>query len=315
MRRWVLAAGATALIVMPTVLAFFSGGFFDEPRHHRRARRVAARDRCGALAADAASASPTRGPPRARSGSRCCAPGPASRSRGRRSAGQAQDDLQRLLLYLGFFVAALALLPPKRPRARSSRRLLSAPSRWSPTPCRSGCCPGVFELERSASAAGRLEQPLTYWNAAGIAATIGFVLAARVAGDPGRPALAAAVLAAAAVPLGLGVYLSFARGALAALAVGLLVLVALAPRAARTAAQRRRAGARVCGRGARRQRPADRQVASARTRLGRRPRDAGRPRPPRGRRRAPRAARAATRASSSPLRFARDRGWWRQRRS
>ena len=36
-------------------------------------------------------------------------------------------------------------------------------------------------------------------------------------------------LAGAAVPLGLGVYLSFARGALAALAVGLLVLVALAP--------------------------------------------------------------------------------------
>ena len=27
-----LAAGVTALIMLPTVLAFFSGGFFDEPR-------------------------------------------------------------------------------------------------------------------------------------------------------------------------------------------------------------------------------------------------------------------------------------------
>ena len=32
MRRRVLAAGGMALIVMPGVLAFYSGGFFDEPR-------------------------------------------------------------------------------------------------------------------------------------------------------------------------------------------------------------------------------------------------------------------------------------------
>ena len=87
----------------------------------------------------------------------------------------------------------------------------------------------MFKLERSTSAAGRLDQPFTYWNAAGIAAAIGFVLAVRVAGDPASLRALRAFLAAASVPLGLGVYLSFSRGALAAVAVGLLVLVALAP--------------------------------------------------------------------------------------
>ena len=121
--------------------------------------------------------------------------------------------------------------------------------------------PGLVELERSGSAAGRLEQPFTYWNAAGIAAAVGFLLAARVAGDPRRPRSVRAILAAAAVPLGLGVYLSFARGALAALAVGLLVLVVLAPE---KRAQLRSAVVLVLGstrRRARRQRAPDRQVA------------------------------------------------------
>jgi hypothetical protein len=63
----------------------------------------------------------------------------------------------------------------------------------------------------------------------GVLATVGFVLAVRVAGDPERPPVLRAAVAAAGVPIGLGLYLTFARGALAALAVGLLVLVALAP--------------------------------------------------------------------------------------
>ena len=33
------------------------------------------------------------------------------------------------------------------------------------------------------SAAGRLDQPLTYWNATGALAALGLVLCARVAGD------------------------------------------------------------------------------------------------------------------------------------
>ena len=115
--------------------------------------------------------------------------------------------------------------------AHSSRRSRSAHSALAAYALSERLLPGIVELERSASAGGRLEQPFTYWNAAGISAAVGFVLAARVAGDPERPAALRAALAAAAVPLGLAVYLSFARGALAALALGLLVLVAVAPEA------------------------------------------------------------------------------------
>ena len=47
--------------------------------------------------------------------------------------------------------------------------------------------PGIVELARSASAGGRLEQPITYWNAEGALAAIGLVLCARLAGDVRRP--------------------------------------------------------------------------------------------------------------------------------
>ena len=89
--------------------------------------------------------------------------------------------------------------------------------------------PGLVELDRSFAAAGRLEQPLTYWNAFGLLAALGLVLAVRIAGDADRPGPLRGAAAAAGVVLGLGAYLTFGRGALAAVAAGLLVLIALAP--------------------------------------------------------------------------------------
>ena len=47
--------------------------------------------------------------------------------------------------------------------------------------------PGLIELDRSRSAGGRLEQPITYWNAEGALAALGLVLCARLAGDRTRP--------------------------------------------------------------------------------------------------------------------------------
>ena len=89
--------------------------------------------------------------------------------------------------------------------------------------------PDLVELTRTRSAGGRLDQPLTYWNATGALAAIGLVLCARLAGDRSRPLAMRAAAAASTAPLGLGVYLSFSRGALTALGVGLAVLIALAP--------------------------------------------------------------------------------------
>ena len=43
--------------------------------------------------------------------------------------------------------------------------------------------PGLLHFQHSISAQGRLEQPLTYWNAMGEVAAIGVVLCLRIAGD------------------------------------------------------------------------------------------------------------------------------------
>jgi hypothetical protein len=88
--------------------------------------------------------------------------------------------------------------------------------------------PGIFDLGRSTGAIGRLEQPLTYWNAMGALAAVGVLLATRVAADSARTRAMRAAAAAGSVPLAVGVWLSYSRGALAALAVGLLALAALA---------------------------------------------------------------------------------------
>jgi hypothetical protein len=227
MRRRALAAAGTALIVMPAVLAFFSGGFFDEPR------LIAALVAWG-LVLVAALVSP-RPLPISAAGRVALAALALLTAWNFLSilwaplADRAQDDAQRLLLYLGYFAAALALL-----REAPLRRVLEPALALSAFAVvgyglSERVLPGLLEFERSSSAAGRLEQPLTYWNAMGLAAAVGFVLAARVAADASRPRALRMALGATAVPLGLGVYLSFARGALAALAVGLLILVALAP--------------------------------------------------------------------------------------
>jgi O-Antigen ligase len=227
MRRWVLATGATALIALPTVLAFFSGGFFDKPRI------------IGALAAWVLVALVAVTAPR---------PLPVSTS-GRLAlaglallcawtalsiawapiGGRAQDDLQRLLLYLGAFIAGIALLREAGARRALEPALALGAFVVIAYGLAERLLPTVIDLAQSGSSAGRIEQPLTYWNAYGILATLGFVLAVRVAGDPARSRTLRAVLAAAGVVLGLGVYLSFARGALAAVALGLLVLAALGP--------------------------------------------------------------------------------------
>jgi O-antigen ligase len=85
------------------------------------------------------------------------------------------------------------------------------------------------KLTHSLSAEGRLEQPVTYWNAVGILAALGLLACARMAGDDTRPDLGRALAGAACASLGLGLYLTFSRGAIVALACGLLVLAALCP--------------------------------------------------------------------------------------
>lgn len=231
-------AAAVVLLAGPTALAFASGGYFDV------ARLVAALVACVVLAS-AAIAVPRPLPP-----------GPGGRlAVGALAAlfalslasmtwaplrGPAYHDAQRLLLYLLTLAAGAALLRPRSVARAVEPAVAGGALVVTGYGLAGRLLPGLVHESASASAGGRLDQPLTYWNASGSLAAIGFVLCARVAGDSTRPRALRAAAAAACAPLGTGVYLSFSRGALAAVLAGLVALVALAP-------QRRQLSAIVTG--------------------------------------------------------------------
>jgi hypothetical protein len=226
-RRVVTVPAVALLLLGPTALAFFSGGYFDEPR-------LVAALLAWVLVVVTAVASPT--------------PLPSSRP-GRLAlaglallcawaglsllwaplGGRATDDLVRLLMYVGVLVAAAGLLRDEARLSAVEPALALGAVVVIGYGLAGRLLPGVVELHASARADGRLEQPLTYWNSEGLLAAMGLVLCARLAGDAGRP-LAVRVLAAASCPvLGAGLYLSLSRGALVAAVIGLCVLLAAAP--------------------------------------------------------------------------------------
>jgi O-antigen ligase len=217
-----------ALLAGPTVLAFLSGGYFDQPR-----------DWAGfgawflvVVALIAVPRALPRGRPAwlALGGLGAFAAWTLLSITWSPLAGSAYHYGQIAVLYLGVVLAAAMLLsaPGVRPLVEPvvglgvlvvvgygiSERLV----------------PGLLHFTHSVSAEGRLEQPLTYWNAMGELAALGLVLSASLAGNATRPRLLRALAAAAAAPLGLGLYLSFSRGSLFAAAAGLLTLVVVAAR-------------------------------------------------------------------------------------
>jgi hypothetical protein len=139
----------------------------------------------------------------------------------------ATDALQRLLLYVAALAAAAALLRDRRARDAVEPALALGTLLVVGYGLSERLLPGIFELDRSTAAAGRLNQPLTYWNGVGAVAALGVLLCTRLAGDPTRSRAMRAAAASSAVPLVMGLWLSYSRGALAALGVGLLALGAL----------------------------------------------------------------------------------------
>ena len=138
-------------------------------------------------------------------------------------ASRAWDTGQLTALYLGVLVAAATLLGGDVRRVEPALVLTALVVVGYGMSER--LLPGLLSFDHSASARGRLEQPLTYWNALGAVAALGVVLCARLAGDPSRPRYLRTAAAAAAAPLGMGLYLTVSRGALFACFAGLLTLV------------------------------------------------------------------------------------------
>jgi len=225
MRRAALTAVQAGLLLLPVVLAFFSGAFFEG------ARLIAAI--CAwALLAAAAFAVPGLPLPGARAARVALAAVAALAawtwvaSSWSTSPAGADQELELALLYLPA-LAAGAVAWSDRGAARMVEPALAAGALVVIGYGLSGrLLPGIVHLHATARAGGRLEQPLTYWNATGTLAAIGLVLCARLAGDASRPRALRIAAAAAAAPLGMGAYLSFSRGAIACLLAGLAALVA-----------------------------------------------------------------------------------------
>jgi len=227
MGRAVSAAATAVLLAGPAALAFFSGGYFDGPR-------LAAAFVVWTIVLGAAVAArrpfPTSRAGRVAAGgfillclltaaSLAWAPLPAP----------AADATTRLLLYVGALLAAAALLRDRRAARAVEPALALGATVVVGYGLAGRLLPSIVELEVSFGSGGRLEQPITYWNAEGILAAVGVVLCARLIGDRTRAAGVRAAASAASAILAAGLYLTYSRGALAAGFVGLIVLLAAAP--------------------------------------------------------------------------------------
>ena len=226
-RRAVTVPALAVLLAGPTALAFFSGGYFDEPR-------LVAALVAWVLVAVVALASP-RPLPVSDPGRLALAGLAALCAWAGLSllwaplGARATDDLVRLLLYLGAFLAAAGLLRSEVGLRAVEPVLALGAVVVIGYGLAGRLLPGVLDLHASARADGRLEQPLTYWNAEGLLAAMGLVLCARLAGDASRPLALRSAAAASSVGLGAGLYLSLSRGAIVGAVVGLSVLLAAAP--------------------------------------------------------------------------------------
>jgi O-antigen ligase len=230
MRRAVPAVAAACLLAGPTVLAFCSGGYYAEPR---LIAAIVAWLLVLALALLGPAPLPRGLPGRlAAGGLALIAAWSAVSIAWAPLHGPAVAAVERLVLYLGVLLLAIAVFRGGRALRAVEPALAAGATAVIGYGLSGRLLPGLIHLDRSRAAGGRLEQPITYWNAEGALAAVGLVLCARLAGDRTRPVAVRSAAAAAVVPLAAGVYLSFSRGAVAAAVLGLVVLAAVAPSAA-----------------------------------------------------------------------------------
>ncbi len=236
---------AAILLIGPTALAFFAGGYFDSPRVV--AGLIAWLLVVVTMLVCRRPLPHTAGPIVAVAGLGLLGAWTLLSFTWAPIAGSAYHAGQLVLMYAGVLIAATALLRPRAVQRAVEPVLAGGATIVIGYGLAGRMLPGLLHYSHSISAQGRLEQPLTYWNAMGELAALGLVLAVRLAGDSNRPRWLRTLAAAATAALGMGLYLSFSRGALFAAAAGLVALVVLAPERTQMRALALALGAAVLG--------------------------------------------------------------------
>ena len=220
-------AVAAAVLAAPTVLAFFSGGYFSashgqtgllaatiawvcaaavllldaRPLPESRAGRVA----LGALAAFVASSAL----------SLLWAP----------LLDPGLADVERSAFYLAFFLVACWALRADAIQRAVEPSLLAGMAIVCAYALATRLLPGIVESHPGFRAGSRLDQPLTYWNAVGALAALGLMLAIHTASDARRVARLRLAAMGLVPALGLMLFLTVSRGAHVAALAGAAVLV------------------------------------------------------------------------------------------
>jgi O-antigen ligase len=225
---WARGLLAAAVLVGPVAIAFFSGGFFDDPR-------LVLALLTWVILAVAALLGLVRLP--RSTGGRLMLAGLAlltvmtvASVAWSPLSGRALNDGQRVVLYFGYLVLTAAALRPRALARWAEPGLAAGTVVVIGYALASRLLPGLHDAREGFRAGGRLDQPLTYWNALGAVAALGLVLCARLVGDPERPRAIRVAAGAVTGALGAGLYLTYSRGSILFAIVGLLALIAFLPR-------------------------------------------------------------------------------------
>jgi hypothetical protein len=137
-------------------------------------------------------------------------------------------DVERTALYCAAFVAGVAVLRGPAIARAIEPALLCGIAIVCGYALATRLLPGIVDSTSGFQAGSRLDQPLTYWNALGALSAMGLVLAVHTASDARRTSRLRLAGAAIVPPLGLVLFLTVSRGGHLAAAVGVVVLLVMA---------------------------------------------------------------------------------------
>jgi O-antigen ligase len=135
-------------------------------------------------------------------------------------------EADRILVYLGFFLAAFLVAQTDERRQRFAEGLAIAAALVALLGLGSRLLPHVMDVTQSLGSGPRLRYPLGYWNANGVAASIGVALLLWMSRRAAWTALRWISIAAIPAVL-LTLYFTYSRGGLLALLVACGCLIAL----------------------------------------------------------------------------------------